>query len=90
MKKGLDEILINYHVKEFGRNEHPVEIPNYLSFMAEMLLKPFFLMQYLVCIALIIERLWIFAVLNIFFSLLTTTINYIYTYISFKKIKDLA
>ena len=31
-----------------------------------------------------------FGIINIAFSIVTTTINYIMTYISFKKIKDMA
>ena len=58
--------------------------------MGETLLKPFFLLQYLVCIAFIIQGLAIFAILNLFFSVLTTTINYVYSYLSYKKIKDMA
>lgn len=55
-----------------------------------MLLKPFFLLQYLVCIAFFIETLVTFAVMNLGFSVFTTSINYILTYLSYRKIKDMA
>lgn len=58
--------------------------------MFEVLLKPFFLLQYIVCVALIVETLITFAVIVLAFSLVTTTINYILTYRSIKKIKDMA
>lgn len=58
--------------------------------MFEVLLKPFFLLQYLVCIALFIESLLTFAILNLVFSVITTSINYVLTYLSYKKIKDMA
>ena len=58
--------------------------------MIDVLLKPFFLLQYIVCVAFIVEGYVTFAVLNIVFSIITTTVNYIMTYISYKKIKDMA
>jgi|JI7StandDraft_1071085.scaffolds.fasta_scaffold108956_1 uncharacterized membrane protein len=58
--------------------------------MFNVLLKPFFLLQYIVCAAFIGEGYLTFAILNIVFSIITTSINYILTYISYKKIKDMA
>ena len=58
--------------------------------MIETLLKPFFLLQYLVCIAYFVEGYLIFTILNLVFSIITTTINYILTYFSYKKIKEMA
>lgn len=58
--------------------------------MIDILLKPFFLLQYLVCIAFFIQNLFTFAILNIGFSIVTTSINYVLTYLSYKKIKDMA
>jgi cation-transporting ATPase 13A3/4/5 len=58
--------------------------------MLEVLIKPFFLLQYIVCIALIVENSLVFAILNLGFSVITTTINYILTYLSYKKIKTMA
>ena len=83
-------MLVNAHRREYGENVHPVEIPNYFSYLWETLLKPFFLLQYLVCAAFIIQRLITFAVISIFFSIFTTTINYVLSYISYKKIKEMA
>lgn len=90
MKKGLDDKTIEAYRKEFGENQHPVEIPNYFSYMFEVLLKPFFLLQYIVCIALFVQKLFTFAILNLVFSVITTSINYIMVYFSYKKIKDMA
>lgn len=58
--------------------------------MFDILLKPFFLLQYIVCIAFFVQGLTLFAVLNLVFSIITTTINYILTYLSYRKIKDMA
>jgi len=58
--------------------------------MFEVLLKPFFLLQYIVCVALFVQRLFTFAILNLIFSIITTSINYVLTYLSYKKIKDMA
>lgn len=52
--------------------------------------KPFFLLQYLICIIYFFEKISTFAILMIVFSLVTTTINYILLYISFRKIKEIA
>lgn len=58
--------------------------------MIDVLLEPFFLLQYIVVIAYFAEGYVQFGILNIAFSVITTTINYIMTYISYKKIKDMA
>lgn len=58
--------------------------------MFEVLTGPFFLLQYIVCIAYIIENITTFAIFSLCFSFVTTTINYILVYLSYKKIKDMA
>ncbi len=58
--------------------------------MFDTLTKPFFLFQYLICIIYVLERLYLFAGINIGFSFLTTSINYILLYRSFAKIKAIA
>jgi len=58
--------------------------------MFDILTKPLFLFQYVICILLIFERLVLFAVINICFSVLTTSINYYLLYRSFTKIKEMA
>ena len=58
--------------------------------MFNTLIGPFYIMQYLVCAAFIVERITVFAVVMLAFTFLTTTINYIFTYISFKKIQAMA
>lgn len=58
--------------------------------MFDTLIGPFYIMQYLVCAAFIVERITIFAVVMLAFTFLTTTINYILLYISYRKIQDMA
>ena len=58
--------------------------------MFDVLTRPFFLMQYVICVIFAFEKLITYLVIYILFSVLTTTINYILLYISFKKIKDIA
>ena len=87
---GLDSKSVEERRNKFGMNIHPVDIPNYVVYMVDVLLEPFFLLQYIVCIAYFAEGYFLFGILNIAFSIITTTINYIMTYISFKKIKDMA
>ena len=80
-------MLIDAHRLSFGRNEHPVKIDSYPSYLFDILTKPFFILQYIVCIAFIVERLQLFAILTLALSFVTTTINYVIAYISFLKIK---
>lgn len=47
-------------------------------------------MQYLLCAALIVERLIIFVIVILFFSVFTITINYILLYLGFLKVQALA
>lgn len=58
--------------------------------MLDTLLRPYFLLQYIVCIAFFVEKLYMFGALNIGFSILTTIINYILIYISYWNIKKMA
>ena len=58
--------------------------------MFDVLTAPFFILQYFFCIIYFLQGLYIFGFVLIGFTLLTTTINYIFQYFSFKKIKDMA
>ena len=58
--------------------------------MLDTLLRPYFILQYIVCIAFFVQRLYMFGALNLGFSLLTTIINYILIYISYRNIKKMA
>lgn len=52
--------------------------------------KPFFLLQYVICVIFIFEGLLLYAIIYVVFSILTTSANYILLYISFKKIQAIA
>lgn len=67
-----------------------MEIPNYFEYMFDILTKPFFIFQYIICIIYILQRLNIYTALYLGFSFLTTTINYIMLYRSYTKIKEMA
>ena len=58
--------------------------------MFDTLIGPFYIMQYVVCAAFIVERVYIFAAVMLGFTLLTTTINYIFLYVSYRKIQSMA
>ena len=47
-------------------------------------------MQYLVCVALIVEGLILFAAIMLFFTVFTTSINYLLLYFSYVKIREMA
>jgi hypothetical protein len=52
--------------------------------------EPFFLLQYFFCVMFFIMGYSPFAIALLAFSLLTTSINYIMLWISYKKIKEIA
>lgn len=58
--------------------------------MFDVLTAPFFILQYFFCIIYFLQKLYTFGIVLIAFTLITTTINYIFLYRSFKKIKDMA
>lgn len=58
--------------------------------MFDTLTKPFFLFQYIICIIFIFENLVLYTIVNIVFSVLTTSINYLLLYRSYLKIKEIA
>lgn len=89
-KQGVKDSQVGIKREHYGTNEHKVDIPNYFSYMFDILTKPFFLLQYIICITLALENLIIYVYLYIAFSLTTTTINYILLYLSFLKIRDIA
>ena len=51
---------------------------------------PFFLLQYFFCFIYFIQSYLSFSIALLGFSFVTTTINYVMLYISFRKIKDMA
>ena len=65
-----------------------VEVPGYFEYMFDFMTKPFFIFQYFVCFIWIIEGRLIFAVLMLFFAVLTTSINYILLRRSYAQIKE--
>jgi hypothetical protein len=70
-----------------GRCEHKVNIPTYFEYIGNELIKPFFLLQYIVCISYILEKNYQFAIIMLVLSFVTTSINYILLRLSFQKIK---
>ncbi len=52
--------------------------------------QPFFIFQYLVSIIWILENLPLFGTMMIVVGFLTTSINYILLYLSYKKVKSTA
>ena len=71
-------------------NEHLVETPWYPEYLFDVLTKPFFLLQYIICVIWILLDIWIFSVIMLIFSFITTSVNYLLLYLSFKKIKEMA
>ena len=78
------------HREKYGLNEHLVEIPNYFSYLLDVMTGPFFLLQYFFCFIYFIQSYLSFSIALIGFSFVTTTINYIMLYVSFQKIKQMA
>lgn len=88
--RGLTTSEVEKQRAEFGRCEHKVEVPGYFEFMGNELIKPFFLLQYVVCISFILEKNYQFAAIMLVLSFVTTSVNYILLRLSFKKIKEIA
>ena len=58
--------------------------------MFDVLTAPFFILQYFFCVIYFLQGLNAFGFALIGFTLITTTVNYIFQYLSFKKIKEMA
>lgn len=74
----------------FGLNEHLVETPSYPEYLIHVMTEPFFLLQYFFCVMFFVQNYAPFSIALLFFSFLTTTINYIMLWVSYKKIKEIA
>ena len=74
----------------FGKNEHKVKIPSFFTYLLDVLTTPFFLLQYLFCFVYFIQGYAPFSAALLFFSVVTTTINYIMLYVSYSRIKAMA
>ena len=71
----------------YGKNEHIVEPPKYFDYMYEILTEPYFIIQYLASTIYIIQKLIEPAILLLTATIVTTSINYLLLYISYRKIK---
>lgn len=74
----------------YGKNEHIVDPPQYHEYLYEVMTEPFFFIQYLAAVIYVIEKLQELAILLLGSSVITTSINYILLYISYRKIKEIA
>jgi cation-transporting ATPase 13A2 len=74
----------------YGKNEHIVDPPQYHEYLYEVMTEPFFFIQYLAAVIYIIQKLSELAMLLLGSSVITTSINYIMLYISYRKIKEMA
>lgn len=64
--------------------------PQYYEYLFEVMTEPFFFIQYLAAVIYIVEKLSELAILLLGSSVITTSINYILLYISYRKIKEIA
>ena len=90
LRKGLYEEKAEKNLKFYGKNEHLVDIPTYFQYLFDVLLTPFFLLQYLFVLVFFLQGYAPFSACLLFFTILTATINYILLYRSYKRIKDIA
>ena len=74
----------------FGNNEHKVDIPGYFDYLLNALIGPFYILQYIVCVAFFVERLITFSIVLLAFTFISTTTNYIFLYYSYWKIAKIA
>lgn len=75
---------------KYGKNEHIVDPPTYFEYLYEVMTEPFFFIQYLAAAIYVIEKMPELSILLIGASIITTSINYIILYISYRKIKEIA
>lgn len=58
--------------------------------MLNALIGPFYILQYIVCVAFFVERLITFSIVLLGFTFISTTVNYIFLYYSYWKIAKVA
>ena len=78
------------HREEFGLNEHLVEVPNYFSYLIDVMTGPFFLLQYFFCFVYFIQSYVSFSIVLLAFSFVSTSTNYVLLYLSFRRIREIA
>ena len=89
-KKGLRDEGVAESQRLFGLNRHEVTIPGFFQYMLDRMTSPFYILQYIFCISYILGGYSLFGYALLFFMILTTIINYLLLYQSYKKIKDMA
>ena len=75
---------------QYGLNEHIVDAPTYYEYLYEVMTEPFFFIQYLAATIYIVLKLIELSILLLGTSVLTTSINYLLLYVSYRKIKDIS
>jgi magnesium-transporting ATPase (P-type) len=65
-------------------------MPSYPEYLIDVLTEPFFLLQYFFCFIFFIQGYAPFSFALLFFSFVTTTVNYVMLYVSYKRIKSIA
>lgn len=77
-------------MEKYDKNEHIVDPPTYFEYLYEVMTEPFFFIQYLAAVIYIFEKMPELSILLIGASIITTSINYVILYISYRKIKEIA
>lgn len=87
--KGLDEEEIQERHELYGRCELDIPVPSFFSYMADILIGPFYIIQYLSIILWIIEENYLYSIVLLVVSIFLVCLNYIFVLINAKKIKTL-
>lgn len=90
LRAGLSSQEASVRKDIYGPNEHIVEAPQYFEYLYEVMTEPFFFIQYLAGVIYIIQKITGMAFLLLGASFITTSINYILLYVSYRKIKEMA
>ena len=88
--KGLNDEAVASHRREFGENSHKVELPDFFEFLLDKFTSPFYILQFIFCIAFIIGGEVLFGGGLIALVLVTTIINYVLLRKSYSKIQEMA
>ena len=90
MRKGLTEEQVEKCRGEYGLNEHPVDIPNLFEFMFDKMTGAFFVLQYIFVVENFLTNFYALGGSLLAFLVITTIINYILIYRSYREIQLMA
>jgi cation-transporting ATPase 13A2 len=87
---GLSSNEVNDRQNKFGKCELYIHVPGLFEYLGEVLIEPFYIIQYLSVILWIAEENYLYSFVLLIVTFILTSINYIFVRLSAQKIKELA